>query len=253
MKIRNRIKAWKQDTLCAVVALGGAFWLKWGVCALLLAAALIFGGVPFVMIGLGGLLGCICAVMLDGFTEFRRENGTFMPGCAFMGLLAFAMANMAFHLPGKWAVILGCLVSSGLLLALILRCLDRETGMNIQVGIWLSTVAGALLLCFLYAGPYAGVVGLASFVLAVGLYVRLLIVLRDGAETGLRAAWHLALGIGVAVLTGAAFNKLGVIPAGGAAFGGFVVGLLVAAVFSPVKRFTNWVVCRLDEEKEPEW
>lgn len=253
MKIRNRIKAWKDAVRCGVVALGGAFWLKWGLCALLLAVALVFGGVPFAMIGLGGLLGCICAMMLDAFAEFRKESGAFMPGCAFMGLLAFSMANAAFYFPGKWAVVLGCLASSGLLLALTLRCLDRETGMNIQAGIWLSSVAGALLLCFLYAGPYAGLVTFAAYLLAVGLYAKLLIVLRDGAETGLRAAWFLALGVGVSILTATAFNKLGTVPAGGTAFGGFVVGLVVASIFAPVRQLTSWVACKLDEEKDPEW
>ncbi len=253
MKVRERLAVRRQAVVDWAVALGGAFWLRWGVCALVFCAALISGGTPFVMIGLGGAVGCIGAVMLDALADFRSGEGRFLPGNAAMALLAFAMANAAFYMPSSWTVVLGCLVSSGLLLTLLLRRLDRVTGMNIQVGMWLCGVAAALLFGFLYSGPYAGWVLSVVFLLAVALYVRLLVVLREGTETGLKAVWFLALGVGVAVLTAAAFNLLGVEPAAGPAFGGFVVGLVSCSLFAPLKAVTCWIACRLDEERKPDW
>lgn len=253
MNIRKRVTAWKDASCSSAMALGGAFWMRWSVCALLLLIAMIAGGASFFMIGLGGLLGCICAVMLDAFAEFRVENGKFLVGNACMGLLSFTMSNIALYYPSRWSLILGCLVSSGLLLALLLRRLDRETGMNIQVGIWLAGVAASLILAFVYTGPYAGAVVFAAYMLSVGLYVWLLIVLREGTETGLRAAWYLALGIGLSVLTATAFNLLAVVPSGGILFGGFVVGLIACSLLSPLKRVTCWITCKLDEEKKPDW
>lgn len=253
MKFRETMAVRKAALVQWGVSFGGAFWIRWGVCAVALLAALLTGGVSFFMIALGGALGCVCAVMLDAFEEFRTDGGGFQAANAGMGLLAFVMACAGFFISGGWGLVVGCLASSGLLLALLLRRLDRETGMNIQVGFWLGGVAAALLLLFLYTGPYAGWIGAAAFVLAVCLYAGLLATLRAGAENGLRAAWFLALGIGIAILSGAAIHALGVHPASSTAFGGFAVGLVTCSLFSPLRALTCWVACKLDEEKKPEW
>lgn len=253
MTIRSRLAGHRDVVRQALESRDGAFWLRWGVCGVLLLTALVTGGASFVVIGLGGVLGCIFALMLGAMSEFRTGDGRFVPGNAGMAILSFGLAGAAFALPGKWSVVLGCLVSAGLLLALLLRRLDRETGMNIQTGLWLCGVAAALLLMFLYTGPYAVGVSVIAFAAAAGLYGWMLAALRQGAEVGLRAAWLLALGVGIAVLSGAAFHKLEVAPVLALAFQGFVVGVAACLLFAPLKRLTCWIACKLDEEKEPEW
>ncbi|WP_157471206.1 hypothetical protein [Halodesulfovibrio spirochaetisodalis] len=239
-------KRWSD--LCSVfTAQCRSFWVMWSVCLLLLVSAFYAAGSVFAAIAFGGILGCVCAMLLGEMGAFVR-NGEFDAVSAAIAILAAVMASAGFFVPVKWTVVAGCLISSGLLLCFLLKRLDNETGMNIQSGLWLGSVLTAMLCVFLYAGPYAYLVHIAAYLLAVGLYGLFLLNLANGAEHGLQAAWYVALVIGIACLGGTAFNLLGIEPDPSITFSGLATGLGCTMLYSPIKQLLATMAKRHEED-----
>lgn len=238
----------KWDDLCGVFAVQcRSFWMMWSICLLLLLSAFYAAGSVFAAIAFGGILGCIGAMLLGEMNAFVRD-GEFDAASAGIAILAAVMASAGFFVPVKWTVVAGCLLSSGLLFCYLLKRLDNETGMNIQSGLWLGSVFTAMLCVFLYAGPFAQVVHMAAYILAVGLYGLFLLNLANGAEQGLRAAWYVALIIGIASLGGTAFNLLEIDPDPAITFSGLATGLGCTMLYSPIKQLLATMAKRHEED-----
>ena len=230
------------DTQCR------SFWVMWGVALLVLVLASYAAGSVFATIAFGGILGSISAFLLAELAEFKREGEFDLPSAG-LAVFAAVMANTGFFVPLKWTVVAGCLISSGILLCFLLKRIDNETGMNIQSGVWLSSVLTALLAVFLYAGPYATVVHVGAYLLALVLYVLFLLNLADGAEQGLRGAWYVALIIGIACLGGAAFNLIGIDPDPAVTFSGLATGLGCTMLYAPIKM----LLATMAKKREEDW
>lgn len=247
--MKHRLASLKSRCFGWFAAFGPAFWIKWGIIGLVFLAASIAGGGVFFMIALGGALGAVAAIMLDAMQEYRREDGSFDGLSALMTVVAALLAYSALYFPQQWSVVLGCMVSSSILLALLLKRLDPETGMNVQTLFFLVPAILFLGLGFAYTGPYAEWVSPVAFIAATVAVVWYLAVLRDGAETGLRAAWYLGVACMLAITFATICNLAGVVPAPGIGFAGMATGLCANALYIPMKRATGWAASRLREER----
>ena len=229
---------------------GGAFWIKWCITFAAVFSAFVTGGNMFILIALGGGLGIMAGIILDAISEYRKPDGSFNLANATITLAACGASYTAFFYPVSPQIILGSMLSSGLMLTLLMKRLDPETGMNIQVGFHLLAVLAALGMTFYYAGPYLEWIIPVSALLSVALYIWMLLRLRDGAETGLRGAWYLAAAMGLALFSATAMLVLNTPPSPAASFAGLVTGLGAATSLAPLRTATGWVCDRIAEERE---